>query len=111
MKALIIISILSTIAFIFIQWKRSKNNKRAIIALTTFAFIITVSVMGGITRSVIPIFIAHVILIMTSWGSLIWYLLKDKYYWYFIFSPIVTILLFLALEYFTGSGNEHAIIH
>ncbi len=106
MKALILLAILATLAIILIQYNRNKNLKKLFIALATFGIIISLAVVGNLTRQVMPIFMAHIILILISWGGLIVYLLRDKYYWWIVFSPVVTIGLFLLLEALTGSGHE-----
>ena len=106
MKALIILAILGTFAIIFFQYSRNKNLKKLFIALITFGVIISLAVVGNLTRQVMPIFLAHIMLIIVSWGGLIVYLVRDKYYWWIIFSPLVTIGLFLLLELLTGSGHE-----
>ncbi len=106
MKALIILAILATLAIIFFQYTRSKDLKKLFIALGSFLIIVSLGIMGNLTRQVIPLFMAHIILIVISWGGLLVYLARDKYYWWIIFSPIVTIGLFLVLELLTGSGHE-----
>jgi hypothetical protein len=106
MKALIILAILATLGIIFFQYSRNKNIKKLLIALATFGMIVSLAVVGNLTRPVIPIFIAHIILIIMAWGGLMVYLMKEKYYWWVIFSPVVTIILFLVLEMLTGSGHD-----
>jgi len=106
MKALIILAILATLAIIFFQYSRNKNLKKLFIALITFTIIISLAVVGNLTRQVMPIFLAHIMLILFSWGGLLVYLVRDKYYWWIVFSPLVTIGLFLLLEMLTGSGHE-----
>ncbi len=106
MKALIILAILATLALIFFLYKRNKDLKKLLIALATFAAIISLGVLGNLTRQVMPIFMAHAVLIILSWGGLLVYLVRDKYYWWIIFSPVVTIGLFLLLELLTGSSHE-----
>ena len=108
MKALIILAIIATVAIIFLQYSRNKNLKKLLIALATFGVIISLAVVGNLTRPVIPIFMAHLILVIAAWGGLMVYLVKEKYYWWIIFSPIITIGLFLVLELLTGSGYELA---
>jgi hypothetical protein len=85
---------------------RKKDIKKLFIALATFSMILSLAVVGNLTRQVIPLFIAHIVLIISAWGALIVYLIRDKYYWWVIFSPVVTIGLFLLLELVTGSGHE-----
>ncbi len=106
MKALIILTILATLAMIFFQYSRNKELKKLFIALGSFLIVVSLGIMGNITRQVIPLFMAHIILIVVSWGGLIVYLVRDRYYWWVIFSPVVTIGLFLLLELLTGSGHE-----
>jgi hypothetical protein len=106
MKVLIILAIFATLAGIFFQYSRNKDLKKLFIALMTFAVIVSFSVVGNLTRQVMPIYLAHIMLIFVSWGGLIVYLVRDKYYWWIVFSPAVTIGLFLLLELLTGSSHE-----
>ena len=106
MKALIILAIFATLGIIFFQYSRNKDLKKLFIALITFGVIISLAVVGNLTRQIMPIYLAHIMLILVSWGGLIVYLVRDKYYWWIIFSPVVTIGLFLLLELLTGSSHE-----
>lgn len=106
MKALIILSVFATLGMILFHYKRKKDFKKLFIALITFGIIITLAVVGNLTRQVMPIYLAHIMLIFVSWGGLIVYLVRDTYYWWIISSPLVTIGLFLLLELLTGSGHE-----
>jgi hypothetical protein len=106
MKALIILVIFATLGIIFFQYRRNKNLKKLFIALLTFGVIISLAVLGNVTRQVMPIYLAHMMLTVVSWGGLILYLVRDRYYGWIIFSPLVTIGLFLLLEWLTGSGHE-----
>lgn len=106
MKALMILVILATLGSIFLQYYRNREVKKLLISLGTFAAIVSLGVIGNLTRQVFPLFITHIILILISWGALILYLIRDRYYWWIIFSPLVTIGLFLLLELLTGSGHE-----
>ena len=106
MKALIILSILATLAIIFFQYSRNKDLKKLFIALGSFLLIVSLGIMGNLTRQVIPLFMAHIVLMVIAWGGLMVYLMRDRYYWWIIFSPVVTIGMFLLLELLTGSGHE-----
>ena len=105
MKFFIIILILGTLAAIFFSYSRNKDLKKLFIALGSFLLIVSLGIMGNITRQVMPLFLAHIVLIIVAWGGLIVYLVRDRYYWWVIFSPLVTIGLFLLLELLTGSGS------
>jgi len=106
MKALIVLAILITLGSIFFQFKRNKDMKKLLISLATFIAILSLAFMGAITRQVMPIFLAHIVLVIISWGTLFVYMIRDRYYWWVIFSPVLTIGIFLALEFFTGSSHD-----
>lgn len=106
MKGIIIIAILVTLAVIFGKFKKNQDVKQLLIGLGTFGLIISLAVMGNLTRSVMPIFIAHLILVIGAWGSLFLYIVRNKYYWWMYLLPFLSIGLFLLLEFYTGSGNE-----
>ena len=105
MKALIILAILITIGIIFFKYSRNKELKKLIFSLITFGIIVSLAVVGNLTRPVIPIYIAHILLVIAAWGGLIVYVFKNKYYWWLVFSPVVTIILFLLLEFLEGSRH------
>jgi hypothetical protein len=44
--------------------------------------------------------------VILAWGAGLKYVWSEKYYWWLIFAPMVTIGLFLALEFLGGSGHE-----
>jgi hypothetical protein len=104
-KALIILVILVTLVIIFFKYSREKDLKKFLFSLATFGIIVSLAVVGNLTRPVIPIYIAHVILVILAWGALVMYVFKRQYYWWLIFSPVVTIGLFLLLEYLEGSRH------
>ena len=106
MKVLIILAILVTIAIIFFKYNKEKNLKRLFFSLATFAIIISLAVIGNLARPIMPIFLAHAILIIIAWGTALKYVFTGTYHWWIIFSPILTIILFLVLEFLTGSGHE-----
>ncbi len=106
MKALIVLTILITLVIIFLKYKRDKELKKLFISLGTFVLLISLGFMGNITRQVIPLFLAHIILLIGAWGGLLLYVIRDRYYWWLVFSPIITIGLFILLELLTGSGHE-----
>ena len=105
MKALIILAILATLGIIFFKYSRKKDIKKLLFSLVTFGIIVSLAVVGNLTRPVIPIYIAHMLLVIGAWGGLIVYVFKNKYYWWLILSPAVTIILFLLLEFLEGSRH------
>lgn len=106
MKALIVLAVLITLGIIWFFYRRSRDMKKLFIALATFGVIVSLAVLGNVTRQIMPIYMAHIVLVFFSWGGLIVYLLRGRYYWWVIFSPWLTIGSFLLLEFLTGSGHE-----
>jgi len=103
MKGMIIIGILLTVAIIALKYYRSRDWRVALISLGAFAAILTLSGLGAMTRSVIPLFIAHFVLIVVAWGALLLYIFRGRLYWQVILSPSITILLFVVMEKLIGS--------
>jgi len=108
MKARIIVVILITLGIVFYKFSKDKNLKKLLITLATFGFIISLAVYGNLlTRSVVPIYIAHMVLIIIAWGALLFmYVFKNKYCWWWFVAPLITIALFLGLEFLGGSAHE-----
>lgn len=107
MKALLVVIILATIAIIFLQYKRNRDAKKLLLALGSFGLIVSLGVAGNLTRAVFPLYIAHLVLLAVAWLGLLYYLVRDRYYWWLVLSPAFTIGLFLLLELLEGSGHEY----
>jgi len=106
MKALLVIAILLTFGLIFFLYSRNKDMKKLFIALGSFIFIIALGIVGNITRPVIPFFLAHIVLIVFAWAGLLYYMMRDRYVWWLILSPVVTIVLFVIWSLIAGSRYE-----
>jgi len=106
MKALIILALLITLGSIFFRYSKDKKLNKLLLSLATFGFIVTLAVIGNLTRPIFPLFMAHIILVLIAWGALMVYTVKEKYYWWIIFSPVITIGLFFLLEFLGGSAHE-----
>jgi hypothetical protein len=106
MKALLILAVLLTLGLIVGLYRRNKDTRRLLVALATFSVIVSLGIVGNITRPIIPLFLAHIVLVVLAWGGLLYYLFRKKYLWWLIFSPAVTIILFVALSLLEGSRYE-----
>ena len=102
---MIILAILATLGLIAIDFYRHRDWKKLLISLGVFGVILTLAGLGNMVRSVIPIFIAHFVLIVIAWGAMLFYIFRDKFFWPVILSPLATILLFVLLERVIGSGG------
>ncbi len=106
MKALLILAILLTFGLIFLRYWRNRNSKQLLVSLGSFIFLISLGIMGNITRPIIPLFLAHIVLIVFAWLGLLYYMFRGRYVWWLIFSPVITIVLFIALSLIEGSRYE-----
>ena len=104
---MIILVVLLTLGMIFVQYKRGRDSKKLLLSLVSFAVIVSLAVAGNLTRQVLPLFMVHLVLLVLAWGSLLWYSIRGRYYWWLILSPIITIALFLLMEILMGSGHEY----
>jgi len=107
MKALLVLAILATATLIFLQYRRNRDTRKLLIALGSFVLIVSLGIAGNITRMVFPVYIAHLVLLVAAWLGLLYYLMRNRYYWWLILSPLSTIGLFLLLELIEGSGHAY----
>jgi len=106
MKAIIILTIIGTISGIFFSYSRDRNFKKLFISILSLLIIISLAITGNLTRQIMPLFLSHIVLTIFAWGGLLWYIIRGRYYWWIIFSPAVSLGLFLILELLVGSGHE-----
>lgn len=104
-KLIFIVSFILLIIIIF-QYMRSKDLKKLLISLSSVCTIIVLFVLGNMTKTIFLLFLLHKLLIIASLGALFVYIKNSTYYWWIIFSPLVSIVLAIVLEYFIGSANE-----
>jgi len=106
MKAFLVIAILLTFGLIILLYSRNRDSKKLLVSLGSFIVIIALGIMGNITRPVIPFFLAHIVLIIFAWLGLLYYVVRGRYVWWLIFSPAVTIALFVIWSLIAGSRYE-----
>ena len=107
MVARVVILSLVTFLFIFLDYKKRKNIKKSLLAIFIFIFILCAAYMGWILmRIVAPIFVIHMLFIIAAYLALLWYLLRDKLYYYIVALPLLTIAIYFLLNYIDGSRYE-----
>lgn len=94
MKLSIVLAFIGTLIIVAVGYLRTKNIKKLLISIATVVCIVVVAFLGNTMRTLLPLVIAHYFLIVVSWGGLLWYLLRDKYYGWLIASPLLTLALF-----------------
>jgi len=107
MKALLVLIILATLGVILLSYRRTGNRKKTLVALASFGVIVSLGIAGNITRAILPLFVAHLVLLVFAWLGLLYYLWRGRYYWWVVLSPLLSIGLFLLLELTEGSGHEY----
>jgi len=104
MKFVIVLLPLIAIAFIYIMFRRDGDIKKAVISSFLLVGVISLSIMGNIMRSIIPLFLTHIVAIVFAYGATIYYILRGKFVWLALIAPLATMLLYLFLVWV---GNEH----
>jgi len=105
LKLIFIVSFILLVIIIF-QYMRMKDVKKLLVSLGTSGMIMVLFVLGNMTKTIFLLFLLHKLLIIASLGALFVYIKNSTYYWWIIFSPLVSIVLAIVLEYFIGSANE-----
>jgi len=106
MKIIIVLGILAMLLSMAFNYKKTKDIQKLLFSFLSMLGIILLAIAGNITRQVVPLFLVHSVLILAAWIALSVYVVQDKYYWWIIFSPLVTIGLFVILEVLMGSAHE-----
>jgi len=106
MNALVILFMITSVLNAFWQYSKKRNIAKLLLILASFAFVVTLAVVGNLTRGIAPIFYLHWIFEIVAWFGVIDYMLRGKYRWWIIASPLLTIGAFVLLEYLNGSRHE-----
>ena len=104
MKALLMLILILNIFLVFYIQKRDKDIKKTLFTLGLFIMLSSMATFGMMTRPLISIFLLHVIFLIISWGSILWYIFKDKYYMHLHLSPFITLTLYMLGEVVFGSS-------
>jgi len=104
MKFLLVLAPLIVAALAYVMYKEDSNIKKLIISFLLLWAVITLAVVGNIMRSLMPLFLTHMVAIVIAYGGTIYYVLKGRFIWLALVAPILTMLLYLTLVWL---GNEH----
>jgi len=102
----VIFFVLLTLGLIGLDWYRRRDWRKSLMALGTFLWIASLAMMGLTMRAILPLFLAHAVLLALAWLALLFYLYKERYLWWAFLLPAATLLLFVALNYLEGSRYE-----
>jgi len=104
MKVLIVLAILFALGIIVLMYKRENDTQKMLFSFFILLAIIGFAVVGNVMRSVMPLFLAHIIALILSYGGLIYYVFKDKTQWILWLLPLSTLILYVGVAWV---GNEH----
>ena len=104
MKALIVVVILLAIGLIVMMYKREEDMQKMIFSFVVLLAIIGLAVLGNIMRSVMPLFLAHVIALIIAYAGLLYFVIKDRTQWVLWLLPLSTLILYVVVAWV---GNRH----
>ena len=104
MKALIVLVLLLTIGLIIVRYRRDGNGSKMLFSFAILGEIIVLSVMGNVMRSIMPLFIGHVMALIVAYGGLLLYIVRGKTQWVLWMLPLLSLMFYFLLAWI---GNEH----
>ncbi len=106
MKAVIVLAILFAIGIIVLMYKREADIKKMVFSFFILLAIIGLAIVGNVMRSVMPLFLAHIIALIIAYGGLVYYVFREKSQWILWLLPLATLVLYVVIAWV---GNEHVI--
>jgi len=104
MKAIIVLAVLLAIGIILLFYKKDSDMPKMLFSFLVLTSIIGLAVVGNVMRSLMPLFLTHVVALVLSYGGLLYYIFSEKKQWILWLLPISTIMLYVLLAWI---GNEH----
>ncbi|OQX49916.1 MAG: hypothetical protein B5M46_02805 [Epsilonproteobacteria bacterium 4484_20] len=107
MKTVIILAILVTFVMAFVSYNKSRDLKKLLITLGSFIVMLYLLWVGfRVSVAIFPLKIANIVLGFFAWGGIVYYMLRDRYIWWVIFSPLLIPILFVLFSLVGGSRYE-----
>jgi len=104
MKTLIVVAILLAIGLIVMMYKREQDSQKMILSFVVLLAIVGLAVVGNVMRSVMPLFLAHLIALIIAYVGLLYYVVKDRTQWILWLLPLSTVILYVVVAWV---GNRH----
>jgi hypothetical protein len=104
MRVVIVISILLAIGLIVLIYKRESDISKMLLSFGVLGSILGLALVGTVMRSLMPLFLTHLVALIFSYLGLIYYIFSNKKQWIVWLLPIATLLFYLLLAWI---GNEH----
>ena len=107
MKVFIILAILMAMGLIILMYKRENNLNKMLFSFVILFSIIGFAIVGNVMRSVLPLFLTHIVALILSYGGLIYYVFRDTMQWILWLLPLFSLILYLFIAWM---GNEHMVL-
>lgn len=107
MKGIIVIAILATFVMAFLAYRKNRDLKKLFITLGSFIVMLYILWVGfRVSIAIFPLKIVNIVLGFFAWGGIVYYILRDRYIWWLIFSPLLMPVLFVLFSLIGGSRYE-----
>ena len=107
MKAIITLAILATFVLIFFSYNKNRDIKKLFITLGSFVFLLYLLWVGfRVSIAIFPLKIANIVLGFFAWSGIVYYILRDRYVWWIILSPLLVPIVFVVFSLIGGSRYE-----
>ena len=104
MLSRVLLLVIVTLLYIAYIYYKEKDLKATFLYIAIFTVILSMLYSGTIlTRVVLPVYILHLLLSLIAWVALIYSIYKRVHLWRLYFLPLVTIVLFVILNWIEGS--------
>ena len=104
MKILMALAPIVMLLLIAFMHKKEGNVKKTVMGVMLLWVLATLAISGNIMRAVSPLFVAHIVALVISYFSLVYYVLTEKFIWFTLALPLLTMFIYLMFAWF---GNEH----
>ncbi len=102
MKIFTIAIALLTLSLLFWQFRHKDMGQKLWIALGSVGVLIAMGLVGSMLKSIEWLFWLHRFGLIVGWIGVLWYLLRDRFYGWMIFSPLMTFGIFLLIHFLLG---------
>jgi len=107
MKTLIVLAILATFVMAFLAYRKNKDLKKLFITLGSFVVLLYILWVGfRVSLAIFALKIANIVLGFFAWGGVVYYILRDRYVWWIILSPLLVPIIFVVFSLLGGSRYE-----
>ena len=103
----VVLIALITLAIIAYDYKKNRDLQKSAIATLIAIYLASVGFAGfTLARAIPPLFFTHILATILAYFSLLYYIFKNKLYWQITILPLITIAIYVGLNFLEGSRYE-----